>query len=171
MARSGQRLTLTQTIVLGRETELGGTHETERIGARPVKRSDSSGVAQNAFPPECGSVVRMKTEHSADQFDPIVDAALRELTGYNNLQTHNDRDEAIQALRLLRAQGHSIDPPAIYAWALRHPDEWDVDGARELRKVAEGVVVNRAFKLRTNDALVDMTISARWSERASKPSR
>ena len=64
-------------------------------------------------------------------------------------------------------QGHAIDPPAIYAWALRYPDEWDVDGARVLRKVAEGGVVNMAFKLTTNDVLVDMSSYARWSERAS----
>ena len=52
----------------------------------------------------------MNTNSAGPPSDRVIEAALCELTGYNGLLTHDGRDEAIQALRLLHQRGHVLSP-------------------------------------------------------------
>lgn len=108
------------------------------------------------------SVTNMDNNRVSAINDPIIERALGELTSHNDLLTHDDRDIAIQTLRLLRDRGHDLNPEAIEAWALARSADWSVNGARRLREFAEGVLRDHQYRI-TTLPLVDDACYERWS--------
>lgn len=82
--------------------------------------------------------------------DPVVEKALGVLTRSVNLSSGlahaTDRAAAIQLLRMLRDSGHTYDPTAIRAWAVRNG--WSPSTANELRDLAQAVLDRRRLRAR-----------------------
>lgn len=102
--------------------------------------------------------------------DPVVGEAMRGLTSSVNLGTGllhpSDRAHAIETFRLLESGHHGWDPAEIERWALANT--WDIEGAGQLRAVAQGVLEGRKFRV---DAIYRLNRKAldHWRERAKSP--
>jgi hypothetical protein len=73
--------------------------------------------------------------------DPVVEAALRSITGNMNL-SHSvvrpyEKDWAKDAFRILRAKGHTIEAAKVKNWAVR--EGWKPKAADELAKIADKI--------------------------------
>jgi hypothetical protein len=83
--------------------------------------------------------------------DP-VGVAMRGLTRMVNLSIGlghpRDRSMAIHAFRILKRNGHVLDPDEIRAWAMANG--WAADDARELSEYAAGVLANKAYRARSS---------------------
>jgi hypothetical protein len=80
--------------------------------------------------------------------DPVVEAALRSVTRMINVSTGlanpRDRSTAIHSFKILRRNGHTIDPGEIPAWAMANG--WGAEDARELGELARGVLAGRGYR-------------------------
>jgi hypothetical protein len=80
--------------------------------------------------------------------DPVVEAAMRSVTRMVNLSTGlthpSDRSAAIWALKVLKRNGHRLDPEELRVWAMANG--WRADTSRQLGEYAAGVVVGKAYK-------------------------
>lgn len=101
--------------------------------------------------------------------DPVVEAAMRSLTGSVNVSTGllhpMDRPKAIHAFRILKAGGHTWDPQSVKAWAMANG--WPARHADHLAEIARGVLEGKAYKAGRNAWAVD--ILAQW--RGETPNR
>jgi len=74
--------------------------------------------------------------------DPVVERALESITMRSNTAYDvlhpRDRDFADEVFRILRANGHALDPAGIKSWAIQH--DWKPGGGDELATVASKVV-------------------------------
>lgn len=70
--------------------------------------------------------------------DKIVTKALTQLSGFVNLShgvmTPRDKEHSDDTLRILRANGHSLDPKQLKSWAIKNG--WQIGAAEELAALA-----------------------------------
>ena len=100
---------------------------------------------------------------SAEIADPVArvawdDAALFINPG-NRLYQSEDRDTAVETLRLLHEHGHAIDPDELFRWAIAKG--WPEDGAANLRKFAKERLAGRRHRVQTLQSYTDETY-AHW---------
>ena len=80
--------------------------------------------------------------------NPVVEAALKSLTGSVNLSTGlshpSDRDAAIGTFRILQRNGEVFSSAAVRAWAASHG--WRADDASELGDLAQKVIEGRRLR-------------------------
>lgn len=85
---------------------------------------------------------------SATISDPVVEAAMREITEVinlgNDLLQGNDRTDTIRRLQYLAGHGHALVPSELEAWALANG--WSMAGATRLREVATRINGGRSFR-------------------------
>jgi hypothetical protein len=99
--------------------------------------------------------------------DPVVGAAMRSLTSRVNLSSGlvhpRDKAAAVQALQILKRNGHRYAPQELQAWAMANG--WDGRGARQLSEYAAGVLAGKAY--RTGAAAWGPEVVNYWSEDAA----
>jgi hypothetical protein len=80
--------------------------------------------------------------------DPVVGAAMRSLTSRVNLSSGlvhpRDKAAAVQALEILKRNGHRYDSQELQTWAMANG--WDGRGARQLSEYAAGVLHGKAYR-------------------------
>lgn len=83
--------------------------------------------------------------------DPVVEAALRDLTHSVNHANHLagslDRRDAVAILQTLSKGGYQLAPDAIYTWALANG--WPARGAERLKEFATNFAEGRRMRLGT----------------------
>jgi len=102
--------------------------------------------------------------------DPVVEIAMTDVTTRVNLSTGlshpDDRSAAIQALQILKRNGHHFQPDEIRAWAMANG--WKADHARQLGEYAAGVLAGKAY--RTGRQQWVSHIINRWRKEAAAES-
>jgi hypothetical protein len=102
--------------------------------------------------------------------DLVVAAAMRSLTNRVNLSSGlvhpRDKAAAVQALQILKRNGHRFDPHELQVWAMANG--WDGRGARQLSEFATGVLAGKAY--RTGAAAWGPEVLDYWREDADRSS-
>jgi len=102
--------------------------------------------------------------------DPVVGAAMRSLTNRVNLSSGlvhpRDKAAAVQALQVLKRNGHRYEPQELQTWAMANG--WDGRGARQLSEYAAGVLAGKAY--RTGAAAWGPDVMDYWREDAGRQS-